>query len=144
MSDNDEVFDIRYLIPFGYAPGNYDITCMGCFTYTTFCDKHARRCEDCARKARARAMAAPAEDARQRQIEEVVSEPEPGSKWLHHSGRIYTVLFLTNLGGRGDYPRTVVYEGENGQKWSGPLGDWHRRMSLLVPLDFKDSKGLKT
>lgn len=61
--------------------------------------------------------------------------PEEGSKWRHHSGRIYTVLFLTNNEGEGQkdgYPVTVVYRGDNGRRWSGPLSDWHRRMTLLV------------
>jgi hypothetical protein len=58
-------------------------------------------------------------------------EPNPGSLWKHHSGRIYKVLFLTNeRDSRQDkYPRTVVYEGENGKRWSGPLSDWYRRMT---------------
>jgi hypothetical protein len=57
---------------------------------------------------------------------------KPGSRWRHHSGRVYTVLFLTNTEGDGvRYPYTVVYEGENGNRWSGPLDDWHRRMTLL-------------
>jgi len=59
-----------------------------------------------------------------------VAEPTPGSIWRHHSGRLYRVLFLTNKGGRPDYPRTVVYEGvSNHEKWSGPLSDWHWRMT---------------
>jgi len=60
-----------------------------------------------------------------------MEEPGPGSLWLHHSGRIYKVLFLTNLRNNEKYPRTVVYEGENGLRWSGPLSDWHRRMTKL-------------
>lgn len=61
---------------------------------------------------------------------------EPGSLWQHHSGRLYMVLFLTNdIPDRGDgkYPRTVVYiELENGRRWSGPLDDWARRMTLVA------------
>ena len=56
--------------------------------------------------------------------------------WRHHSGRLYTVLFMTNTEGdgtqRGKYPPTVVYQGDNGRRWSGPLSDWHRRMTLTV------------
>ncbi len=59
-------------------------------------------------------------------------EPVPGGKWVHHSGRVYTVLMLTNKVGRDDYPRTVVYADENGEKWSGPLSDCHRRMTPLA------------
>lgn len=58
-------------------------------------------------------------------------EPTSGSTWTHHSGRLYTVLFLTNGLDRPDYPRTVVYVGVNGKLWSGPLSDWHRRMTKV-------------
>lgn len=63
----------------------------------------------------------------------MIPTPEPNSRWRHHSGRVYKVLFTTNLGGDGiRYPYTVVYEGEaNGLRWSGPLDDWHRRMTLI-------------
>ncbi len=55
-----------------------------------------------------------------------------GSVWRHHSGRLYTVLFLANNEGdsiKDKYPVTVVYQGENGRRWAGPLSDWHRRMT---------------
>jgi len=62
----------------------------------------------------------------------MMDEPAAGSRWRHHSGRLYTVLFLTNGLDRPDYPRTVVYVGAvNGQIWSGPLHDWHRRMTEI-------------
>ena len=62
-----------------------------------------------------------------------MTDPTPGSIWKHSSGRVYTVLFLTNDdGSREKYPRTVVYIGAaNGKLWSGRLDDWHRRMALL-------------
>jgi len=60
-------------------------------------------------------------------------EPFDGSVWRHHSGRYYEVLFLTNEHDRSDYPRTVVYQGQNGKRWSGPLADWHRRMTFASP-----------
>jgi len=60
-------------------------------------------------------------------------EPFEGSVWQHHSGHYYEVLFLTNEHDRSDYPRTVVYRGANGKLWSGPLVDWHRRMTFLSP-----------
>jgi hypothetical protein len=61
-------------------------------------------------------------------------DPRPGSIWRHKSGRIYTVLFLTNDdGNRQEYPRTVVYMGQiNGKLWSGRLDDWHRRMTEMA------------
>lgn len=60
-------------------------------------------------------------------------EPKSGSVWRHHSGRIYTVLFLVNepMGKEDKYPRTVVYIGANGKLWCGPLHDWHRRMTQI-------------
>lgn len=63
-----------------------------------------------------------------------ISEPQPNSLWRHHSGRVYKVLFLTNesTGNQDKYPRTVVYSGENGKLWSGPLYDWHRRMTEII------------
>lgn len=71
--------------------------------------------------------------------ESETSVPKEGSKWRHHSGRIYTVLFLTNFEGadgadearRSAYPPTVIYQGENGLRWSGPLNDWYRRMTEI-------------
>ena len=51
--------------------------------------------------------------------------PEIGSTWKHRSGRIYTVVFITNVGFINQkYPVTVVYRGENGNVWSRPLSDW--------------------
>lgn len=61
--------------------------------------------------------------------------PSEGSVWEHHSGRLYKVLFLTNMDGDGvKYPHTVVYEGFSNtppRRWSGPLADWHRRMTYV-------------
>lgn len=62
--------------------------------------------------------------------------PIPGQVWRHHSGRLYTVLFLANNEGDGmreKYPVMVVYRGENGRTWAGRLDDWHRRMALATP-----------
>lgn len=59
-----------------------------------------------------------------------VEEPAIGSVWMHRNGNLYRVLFLTNGSDRpATYPRTVVYEGENGARWSRPLADWHRSMT---------------
>lgn len=61
--------------------------------------------------------------------------PTPGSVWEHHSSRLYKVLFLTNTAGDGvTCPHTVVYEGYHNtppNRWSGPLSDWHRRMTYV-------------
>lgn len=36
------------LVAYGYAPGNYTITCYGCVQYINDCDKRATRCKPCA------------------------------------------------------------------------------------------------
>jgi hypothetical protein len=61
----------------------------------------------------------------------IVAEPDSGSTWRHHSGRLYTVLFLINdpNSDKPEYPRLVVYVGQNGKLWGGRLDDWHRRMT---------------
>lgn len=61
-----------------------------------------------------------------------MEKPETGSRWRHHSGRVYVVLFIANdePDPKPEYPPTVVYQGENGKRWAGKLSDWHRRMTL--------------
>jgi hypothetical protein len=66
------------------------------------------------------------------------NEPAANSYWRHHSGRIYKVLFLANKGGRASYPRSVVYQGANGEYWVGALSDWNRRMVLINDLSEED------
>lgn len=65
--------------------------------------------------------------------------PQKGSVWRHHSGRLYRVLMLTNVAGEGEepYPVTVVYEGTNGNVWSGKASDWHRRMTPAKADEFR-------
>lgn len=62
-----------------------------------------------------------------------MNKPVPYSKWKHHSGRVYTVLFIANDvdDPKPEYPPTVVYQGENSKYWAGKLDDWHRRMTLI-------------
>lgn len=58
--------------------------------------------------------------------------PERQSKWKHHSGTVYEVLYITNLKAtKPDYPVTVVYQDSEGEVWSHPLEFWHSRMSLM-------------
>lgn len=55
--------------------------------------------------------------------------PQSGSKWTHHSGRKYVVLFLTNdePEPKEAYPLTVVYQNVvNGRRFSRRADDWHR------------------
>lgn len=61
-----------------------------------------------------------------------MQEVKPGQLWRHHTGRIYTVLFIANeVDGPSRYPRSVVYIGPNGKIWCGELVDWHRRMTFI-------------
>lgn len=55
-------------------------------------------------------------------------EPNPGEIWLHHSGRIYQILHLTNTTHPSEkFPVTVVYQNiQNKTIWSRLLSDWHR------------------
>lgn len=59
------------------------------------------------------------------------NEPPEDSIWQHRNGCKYRVLFLTNGHDRADYPRTVIYQGENGKRWSRPLWDWSRSMTFV-------------
>lgn len=54
-----------------------------------------------------------------------------GKQYKHRNGNIYTVLFLTNSGGREKHPVDVVYIGQNGKIWSRRLTDWDRSFTLL-------------
>lgn len=57
---------------------------------------------------------------------------KPSSRWRHTNGNEYVVLFLTNENStRPNYPVTVVYAGPGGHRWSRPLSDWHRSMTLI-------------
>jgi NTP pyrophosphatase (non-canonical NTP hydrolase) len=60
-------------------------------------------------------------------------EPEHGTYWEHTSGAIYQVLFLANLHDNPRYPRTVVYQGPNGNLWARRADDWFRSMSPVKP-----------
>ena len=59
-----------------------------------------------------------------------------GSLWQHHNGNHYRVLHIANhASDRPDqYPKMVVYQGENGNVWARPLSDWHRSMTLVGDL----------
>jgi hypothetical protein len=68
----------------------------------------------------------------------IMEKPELNSIWMHHSGRLYRVLFIANdvEDSKPDYPITVIYEGQNGKKWAGRLDDWYRRMTLCEAAEF--------
>ena len=46
--------------------------------------------------------------------------PIVGSRWRHHSGRVYVILMITNIDSSNPdkFPVTAVYQGENGKRWS--------------------------
>lgn len=59
---------------------------------------------------------------------------QPGTRWTHHSGRIYEVMFRANdvPEPRAEYPLTIVYKNVgNGTIWAGAAHDWHRRMTKI-------------
>ncbi|ESQ85441.1 hypothetical protein AEAC466_04560 [Asticcacaulis sp. AC466] len=59
-------------------------------------------------------------------------EIEPGQVYRHHSGRVYTVLYLANASVISDrFPITVVYIGANGNVWSRPLAQFLEKFELL-------------
>jgi hypothetical protein len=54
----------------------------------------------------------------------------------HHSGRVYTVLDVTNVDGvtgapKETFPATVHYVGANGFTWSRPLSEFEQKFSVL-------------
>ena len=57
--------------------------------------------------------------------------PAQGSVWAHSNGNRYTVLMIANLDSQDEvrYPKTVVYQGENGKVWSRAASDWGRSMT---------------
>lgn len=55
-------------------------------------------------------------------------EPAVGSQWEHRNGNTYTVLHIANKPDEPRYPKTVVYQGANGEVWARPADDWHRSM----------------
>lgn len=60
-----------------------------------------------------------------------LQDPDPGTRWRHRNGNIYTVLCIANEPDAARYPRTIVYRGENGKVWARLASDWHRSMTLI-------------
>jgi hypothetical protein len=63
--------------------------------------------------------------------------PNTLSVWKHYNNNYYRVLMMCNIDSRNQsrYPTSVVYQGQNGNIWSRPLGDWHRSMATVDPLE---------
>lgn len=57
--------------------------------------------------------------------------PCEGSTWKHRSGRVYTVLHVTNTqaADTNKFMVTVVYRGEDGNVWSRAASEWHNCMT---------------
>jgi hypothetical protein len=57
-----------------------------------------------------------------------LSLPRAGEDWQHHKGGVYTVLLLTSEPGEDKadkFPRSVVYQGEDGRVWTRTLESWY-------------------
>lgn len=51
-------------------------------------------------------------------------------KWEHRNGRMYELLFLTNIVAVSDkYVVTVVYRDDDGNLWSRPKSEWNKSFS---------------
>lgn len=66
----------------------------------------------------------------------MIKDPErnllPGMVCRHHSGRVYTVLDISNGTAPSDaFPLTVHYIGANGAKWSRPLKDFAQKFDVI-------------
>ena len=59
--------------------------------------------------------------------------PEIGSLWRHHSGDLYRIIDVLNLGSRrlDKFPVTIAYRGENGERWSRPFHAWHKSFTRV-------------
>lgn len=65
--------------------------------------------------------------------EDVLEAPNLYTRWKHHSGRVYTVLLITNTANTNpEYPVTVCYAGENGNTWSKTLKRFYETMTPLT------------
>lgn len=62
---------------------------------------------------------------------------EIGSKWVHHSGRKYEVVLVSNQHSTNieRYPITITYRGPNDRVWSKPID---RFLDTMEPDDVSD------
>lgn len=62
----------------------------------------------------------------------ITQEVRPGLVYRHHSGRVYTVIDVTNTSHPSEkFPPTVHYVGANGQRWSRPLDQFCEKFDVL-------------
>lgn len=53
----------------------------------------------------------------------------PGSRWKHHGGKLYTVIYLANTkSNKPIYPVSVVYIGKSGHVWVKTLENFLLKM----------------
>lgn len=63
---------------------------------------------------------------------EHVDELRRGMVCRHHSGRVYTIVEITNHGARtDDFPLSVSYLGANGQSWSRKASEFVEKFTVL-------------
>lgn len=57
--------------------------------------------------------------------------PVGGSRWRHHSGVTYVVLFCANVEPerQDTFPTMVIYQNANGKRYARPVARWLPRMT---------------
>lgn len=61
-----------------------------------------------------------------------IHEFKKGMVCRHHSGKVYTIIELTNTKRLSDaFPVTVVYMGTNGNMWSRPLSEFEEKFEVI-------------
>lgn len=67
---------------------------------------------------------------------EILALPEVGSTWMHHKGKPYTVLSVSNVGvSRNDWLSTLVTYQACGEKevWTRRLHEFHEKFKYVAP-----------
>lgn len=58
-----------------------------------------------------------------------LSDLTPGSKWKHHSGKVYEIICVANKNAtKITFPVTVVYKDEEENIWSRPLYEFMKKL----------------
>jgi hypothetical protein len=60
--------------------------------------------------------------------------PNPGSVWLHHTGREYGVISMANTAAVDDprFPAMVVYVDRDLNVWTRPVSEWHDKFTFVA------------
>lgn len=61
--------------------------------------------------------------------------PQHGEDWLHHGGKEYKIITVTNTAAldHDKFPVTVVYQGHDGNIWSRPANSFLRKFTRCTP-----------